>query len=533
MIAALAISVVLNIILKKFGISQIIGYVATGTIVAYGFDLHYLADSHALEQVAEFGIVFLMFTIGLEISLERLATMKRTVFGNGSMQVGITAVAVYLLMHYLFGIEFKSSLIIALAFSLSSTAIVLTHLKASKEIHMPYGQRSMGILIFQDIAVIPILLLIGFLSGSEGDFSMILLETFFSAVLVIGLLFVVGKRLMTWLLHFAAESNEEELFLASVLLIAVGASMLAHLLGFTYSLGAFVAGMIIAETKYHHKVEADIASFKDLLLGLFFVTVGLKIDIAFLLGHIGLIVSLLFGIMLLKSIIIFGVIRLGSENAVAMKTALALSQVGEFSFAIFALAGSAGLLDASLEKIIVLMVVLSMVLTPFIISRVNVFVLKIFRQPSLQNDYSGLGQRKNHIIVCGYSIVGKIVSKKLREQDSDFIVIDNSLKHVYEGLANNEDIYFGDFSKPSISEALNIEDAAAVIITLDNAEKKRLICEAVLKYSPQANLVVKVVSLEEKEMLSDLPISVMIDGKREVARILVDAAMKCDMKTIG
>jgi monovalent cation:H+ antiporter-2, CPA2 family len=364
-VTALAISVVLNIVLKKIGISQVIGYILTGTIIVYAFDLRDLNDSHALEQIAEFGIVFLMFTIGLELSLSRLGALKQIVFFNGAMQVLLTAVIVYGLAHYLFGIALTSSIIIASSFALSSTAVVLGYLKTSKEIFLPYGQRAMGILVFQDIAVIPILLLIGFLSNDGGDWQITLVHTFVSALLVLGLLFTVGRPLMTWLLHFAADSGIEELFLGSVLVIAVGASLLADALGFTYSLGAFLAGVIIAETSYHHKVEADIASFKDLLLGVFFVTVGMKIDLVFFAHHLLSILAVLTAVMMLKSLIIFSLIRLSSPKPVALKTALSLSQLGEFSFAIFALASSYGLLNPALEQYLIMIVVVSLVITPF------------------------------------------------------------------------------------------------------------------------------------------------------------------------
>jgi CPA2 family monovalent cation:H+ antiporter-2 len=294
-IAALAISVVLNIVLKKIGISQVIGYILTGTVIVYAFNLRHLNNSHTLEQIAEFGIVFLMFTIGLELSLPRLGALRKIVFVNGILQVLVTASTVFALVYGLFGIALTSSIIIASAFALSSTAVVLSYLKSSKEIHLPYGQRSMGILIFQDIAVIPILLLIGFLASEGGDWQSTLLHTAESAVLIMIILFYVGRPLMTWLLHFAADSGIEELFLGSVLVIAVGASLLADAMGFTYSLGAFLAGVIIAGTKYHHKVEADIASFKDLLLGVFFVTVGMKIDLYFFAHHFLGIIGILAG----------------------------------------------------------------------------------------------------------------------------------------------------------------------------------------------------------------------------------------------
>lgn len=529
-VIALSVSVVINLLLKYLGISQIIGYIVTGTLVAYAFDLQHAADSHALELVGEFGIVFLMFTIGLEISLSKLGSMKNEVFTNGSLQVGATAIVVYLIAHFIFNINNTSSMIIAMAFSLSSTAVVLTYLKESKEIYTPYGQRSMGILIFQDIAVIPILLLIGFLSDNESSVSEILISTALSAIVLIGLLFVVGRRAMTWLLHFSAKSNEEELFLGSVLVIVMGASLFAHYMGFTYSLGAFVAGMIIAETRYHHKVEADISSFKNLLLGTFFVTVGMKIDIFYFLHHAGTILLLLCAVLLLKSIIIFLTIRMSSTKQTALKTAIAISQVGEFSFAIFALAGLNGLIEDELSQMLVLIVVSSMIITPFLITRITAITDAVFKPEVFDSSIETISKRKNHVVVCGYSIVGRLVADELKELDADYIVIDNSMKHVKQGLLRDEEIYYGDMSKPSIVSALHVEDAAAVIVTLDNIEKKRLICETILKHTKNINLIVKVVSLSEKHVLRDLPITVIVDGKIEVARVLVERMLTCQLK---
>ena len=527
-VAALGVSTVINIFLKRFGISQIIGYILTGTILGYVFDVRH-ANSENLALIGEFGIVFLMFTIGLEISLARLNTMKQIVFVNGFFQVGLSALLFFIISHWIFDLSYQSSVIIALSLALSSTAVVLSYLKSSKDIHTTYGQRAMGILIFQDIAVIPILLLIGFMSNSNVDVLDIVIQTVLSAVILIGLLFVVGRKVMTWLLDFSANSKLDELFMGSVLVIVMGASLLAHTAGFTYSLGAFVAGMIIAETKYHHKVESDIAPFKDILLGTFFLTVGLKIDVMYFFQHISLIFGILTGILLLKTIIIYFVMNFSSKPRNAMKTALSLSQVGEFSFAIFALASSAHLLDNGLMNILVLVVVLSMIITPFLMTRIEAFVSKIFPENLHQYDLQKIQTHKNHVIVCGYSTIGKFVVKELQSKGIEHITIDNSLKHVKEGLADGEEIYYGDISKASILSSLHAEDASAVIITLDNAQKKRLISEAVSQYDKPINLIVKVVSLEEKNMLADLPINAIVDGKEEVAKILVKHSMQCNL----
>ena len=529
-IAALGISIVINIFLKRIGISQIIGYIMTGVIIVYAFDLKYLNESHALEMVGEFGIVFLMFTIGLEISLAKMNSMKRDIFGNGFAQVFLTATVVYIASHYVFLLDIKSSLILSLAFSLSSTAVVLSYLKSSKEIYSPYGQKATGILIFQDIAVIPILILISFLvNEGEQSFYLILRDTFLSAVFVVGSLFVVGRRVMTWLLHFSASSELDELFMGSVLLIVISASLLAYYMGFTYSLGAFVAGMIIAETKYHHKVESDIAPFKDILLGTFFVVVGMKIDVAMFLDNIFLIIGFFLLVLVLKTIITYSVLRSSTSHATSLKTALALSQVGEFSFVIFTVASVGGLLEGKLAQFLVLIVIFSMVVTPFFISHIGNIIEFFTKDEKIGMDISTFSMKKDHVIVCGYSVVGKFVALHLDEMDASYVVIDNSPKHVKEALKDEKEAYLGDASRLSILNALHIENAAAIIVTLDNIDKKRLICEAVLKYSKDANLIVKVASLKDKEKLKDLDITVIVDSKIEVARVLVERMLTCQL----
>ncbi|MFT7005391.1 MAG: CPA2 family monovalent cation:H+ antiporter-2 [Sulfurimonas sp.] len=530
-IATLGISIIINIFLKKIGVSQIIGYILTGTIIAYVFDLRYISDSHTLEMVGEFGIVFLMFTIGLEISLRKMGQMKKEIFGNGLLQVSFTSITVYAITYYGLDFSLKTSLIIALAFALSSTAVVLSYLKSSKEIYKPYGQISTGILIFQDIAVIPILILIGFMTA-DADQSLYdtLVNTITSAIVVIGFLFIVGKRLMTWLLQFSASSDLDELFMGSVLFIVVAASLLAHYMGFTYSLGAFVAGMIIAETKYHHKVEADIAPFKDILLGTFFVVVGMKIDIGIFIDNIVLIVGVFVAVFILKSLIIYLILRITSSHRRSLKAALALSQVGEFSFVIFSLASMGGLIEENLAQILTLIVIFSMVVTPFFITKITKIVEYQSGIKDAGEDMSALATRKNHVIVCGYSIVGKFVSKELDKLNAKYIIIDNSNKHVKEAMSDGIEAYLGDASKKSILDALNLESAASVIVTLDNVEKKRLICEAILKHTKNINLIVKVVSLEEKNMLKDLDITAIVDGKLEVAKVLVDKMATCELR---
>lgn len=528
-VGALVLSISINLWFKKLGVSQIIGYIVTGTVIVYGFELGHSKESLELELIGEFGIVFLMFTIGLEISLAKLKSIKYLVFVNGFFQVVVTALIVFVISNYLLGLDMISSLIISMALSLSSTAVVLTYLKQSKEIHAPYGQNAMGILIFQDLAVIPMLLLIGFLTSQGLSIDQILINTAISAVIVLTFLLTIGKKIVGFFLAHAANSHLEELFIGTVLAIVLATSIFAHQMGFTYSLGAFVAGMIIAETKYHYKVEADIAPFKDLLLGTFFITVGMKIDLGYLASNIINILGVLIVVMAIKTIVIFVVTRFKNDNTASFKTALALSQVGEFSFALFALAQKDHLISDDLAQFLVLLVVISMITTPFVISHINKISALFFKDKLLLEDVKETMNIKHHVIVCGYSIVGKFAVEELKSQHMQYLIVDNSYKHVKEGLDEKEPIYFGNAEKVSVLQALHIDEAAAVLVTLDNFEKKRLICESILKYNPNVNLVVKITSLEEKEGLADLPINYIIDGKKEVATILVEAASRCTL----
>jgi len=520
----LAIATVLNIILKRFGISHIIGYIATGTIVSTLFGFNGSAND-SLDFIGEFGIVFLMFTIGLELSLEKIKKMKEILLTNGLLQVVFSVVVIFLLSHFLFRLNFNTSLIISLAFSLSSTAIVLTYLKESKDIHTPYGQKSMGILIFQDLAVIPILLLITFLSNDTLSLGEVLWKTVLSALFVVIFMFTIGEKIVNALLQFSAKTELEELFLGSVFSILIGASLLAHSMGFTYSLGAFIAGMIIADTRYNIKVESDIASYKDLLLGAFFFGVGTKIDMLYFLENIHIITFVFIFAMLFKAVVIYAIIRRNADKNTSAKTALALAQIGEFSFAVFALAGSQKLIAQEMASFLILVSVISMILTPFIIG--NIYKLSsYFEKEFYESDVITPIERKNHIIVAGFATLGKIVAASLQAKGANFIIISDNLKHVLHARKLGYMAYFGHLNKLPVLESLMVKEAKAIIITMSSEQNRRLISEAVLGYSKKANIIIKIDSAEERKNMRDLPELEFVDASFEVADLLVKHALK-------
>lgn len=521
---SLALASVINIVLTKFSISHIIGYIITGTIVSNFFDFNGSTTPHSLELIGEFGIVFLMFTIGLEMSFSKLGKMKELIFFNGFVQVAFSSLVIFAMAFYLFNVAPIPSLIIALAFSLSSTAIVLPYLKKSKDIVTPYGKKAVAILVFQDLAVIPILLLMGFLANNELSMSDILIKTSLYAGAIILFMFTIGKKIITWLLHFSANARMEELFLSSVFTIVLGASLIAHEMGFTYSLGAFIAGMIIAETKFHIKVESDIASYKDLLLGAFFFAIGTKIDVLYFVSNLHWVLGILVLVMLIKALIIYLLIRIKSDKSESIKSAIALCQVGEFSFAIFAMAMNHNLLSESLGSFLILITVLSMILTPFMVSNIYkiaaLFVVEFF-----ESDKITPVEANNHTIVCGFAILGRIVAKELTNNGVNFLIISDNLTHVLLARKRGYNAYFGHLDKTPVLEALRVEQSKSIIITVNTLVTKQVICEAVLDYYPQANLIVKVSTLEEKSALADIKINSFVHAQQETAVLLVKQSM--------
>ncbi|MBE0490923.1 MAG: cation:proton antiporter [Sulfurospirillum sp.] len=524
-LSAILIATICNILLKKFHIPTIIGYIFTGTIITYSFSLHSMNGDTTLTHVAEFGIVFLMFTIGLEFSLEHLKSMKKQVFFNGFIQVMITGGIFSLSAQYLFDIQQKSAIVIGFALALSSTAIVLKILNDNGNIHSLYGRKVLGILLFQDIAVIPLLLMINIFSLTGSSVSSLIYETIVSAAIVMVLLYIMGKYVLNYFLSKVVSADSEEIFIASVLLIVIGASFLAHSFGFSYSLGAFVAGIMLAETKYKHQIEADLIPFRDLLLGLFFITIGMQIDVQIIFDYFFWILFLLFAIMAIKSAIIF-VLLINYTNArTAFKAALSISQVGEFSLAVFALASSSDLMDPVNNQILIVTVVLSMILTPFVLNNIKNIADFMIKEEA-DNEYmvysSGFD---GHIVVCGYGKLGQEIVYRLKKMNIPYVVVEHDINLVKLGESRNEPVFFGNAARKSILEQVNVEKAKSVIVAINNEKKLHLICEILDSFKTPINTVVRVADFEEKKMIEYLHVKHIVNEGREVAKTLIEKAI--------
>ena len=525
------IATVLNLFLTRFQIPTIIGYIATGIIITYLLQLSQATHSKELHMVAEFGIVFLMFTIGLEFSMPHLIQMRKEVFKYGALQVGLSMLFFFLIAYYLFALSINASIVISAALALSSTAIVLKLLNSSREISKEYGKRSLGILIFQDIMVIPILLMITILSSANISMSTLLIQTAFDAFLLFLALWFMGKYILEPFFKEVVKSNSDEIFIGSVLFVVMGASTLAHTLGFSYSLGAFIAGMIIAETRYKHQVEADLIPFRDLLLGIFFITVGMQIDFSVIAEKYLLIIGLLLLFTAVKIAIIFLLLLKNAGKRVALKTALALFQLGEFGLVIFELAKVHSLLDPTVSQVLIVTITISMVITPFVLKNISSIANFILREDDDSHCEVLVQQTMHdHIIVLGYGRLGRKVASKLENRGVKYIAIEHNINNVKEAQKEGKNVIFGNAASKSILESVNVEDASVIIVALDNVEKLHLICEVLMQVATKAKVVIKVDRFIEKEMLSEeYPDYDILVGTEQMARGMVDSVLKCQI----
>lgn len=468
----LLITVGLVSLSRRVHLPPILNYIIVGIIVGpFGFAI--IQSEQSISFLAEFGIVFLLFAIGLEFSLTQMVAMRKMVFGFGSFQVFVTGIVVFLVA-YMAGLSAESSIVIASAFTLSSTAIVIKQLTEQSEIQTRHGRSTLGILIFQDIIAIPLLILIPALGAASGNsLASELGMAFFKGAIVVVVMLIAGRYLLRPLFNEVATAKSQELFTLTVLTVVLSAAAFTEEMGISMTLGAFLAGMMLGETEYRHQIEADIRPFQDILLGLFFITVGMMISPELIGKHFIIIIAVAVGIMVLKALVIFLVMRAFKKaEGISLRTAISLSQVGEFGLVLLTLALSYKVLDEQLGQILLTSAVISMMLTPVLI-KFNGRIAKRFCRKSYQSNFSEMENviqedsqhLSNHVVLFGFGRVGQTTAKFLEQAHVPFVALDMDIKRVQEAQQSGEPVYFGDSAKQSIIKATNIEKAKVAIIT--------------------------------------------------------------------
>jgi len=524
-ITTIAIATAMNIVLKRVNMPTIIGYIITGVIVGNLFGIS-LQDNQSLEHIAEFGVVFLMFTIGLEFSVSHLVSMRREVFLFGMLQVILTGAILAILIQLCFDIPYKSAIIMGAGLALSSTAIVLKVLNESGKIKTGYGHNAVGILIFQDIAVIPILLMITIFTREDKSLAELLTETAINAMITLGMLIVIGKFLLGHLFKTVSNADSKEIYMGSILLTVVGASYIAHSFGFSYSLGGFIAGTMIADTIYKYQVEADLIPFRDLLLGVFFVTVGLQIDFDVVIDNILSVGMICLGVMFIKTTITFAILVYTSGNKTALKTAITLSQIGEFTLVVFSLLLVNKMLDPTLVQIVMVAIVLSMIITPLLLNNLDAIV-GLFIKGEIEKD--SLDQASvigGHVILCGYGAFGRVVSDMLDKADINHVIVTNNTEGYVRAKEARKSVVFGDSSDRVLLNRLQIKDAMNTILALDDFEEVQQASAAITLISPDIPVIAKVPTEEECHLLEEFNHELLLDGNTHTAAVLTDQLIR-------
>jgi monovalent cation:H+ antiporter-2, CPA2 family len=461
------------------------------------FALNLLPSTESGRHVAEFGIVFLMFSIGLEFSLPKLYAMRKTLFGLGGAQVSIT-LFVTMLLSWLAGFSLPTAFVVGGALTMSSTAIVSKVLMERVDLNSRHGRLSIGILLFQDLAVIPILVLIPALGAQTGNLATTLGMSFIKSAVLLFLLFKFGKGIINFWFSLVARQRSRELFVLNVLTVTLLLAAVTKIAGLSYALGAFIAGMLISETRYRYQVESDIAPFRDILLGLFFISVGMLLDFNYLLQHIGLVLLLLAGFILFKALVVAVLVRaFGFETGVGIRTGIVLAQAGEFSFVILALGLEQNLIGGNELQLMLAATLLSMVFAAFVIpynGRIARKLVKSYTRNSSQvvEALEGVSKDlKNHVIICGYGRSGQYLGRFLKEESIPFIALDIDPTRVHEAAAAGEHVMYGDAGRRIVLEAAGGARAKALIVSYSDMRASMKVLHVAQESYPKLPVIVR------------------------------------------
>ncbi|UUS64918.1 MULTISPECIES: monovalent cation:proton antiporter-2 (CPA2) family protein [unclassified Acinetobacter] len=499
----LGASLLLVPLLKRFGIATVLGYLFTGILL--GPDVFNIAsDPQAIQDLAEFGVILLMFLIGLELRPQRLWSMRSSIFGMGSLQVGLTGLVLALGSFFALQQGIAASIVIGFALALSSTAFVLQMLSEKQQLNTTYGQQSFSILLFQDMAAIPLIAVIPLLAGTESSHHGI---AYFAAIIAtFSGLFLFSRYLMRPFFRFVAKSGAHELITAVGLFIVLGVVVLMDVLGISTTLGAFLTGVLLADSEFRHELEASIAPFKGLLLGLFFMTVGMTTELSLFVEMPWFIIGGALALMLIKMASVTAIARYlknSWRNSILLATCLA--QGGEFAFVVFSVAKSENVVQQAILEPLTLIVTLSMVLTPMLYWLIQSQILPRFN-PKTIPEYDDIPDEHNPVIIAGFGRFGQIIARVAHLQHLSFTAIDSNLDKVDFVRNYGGHLYYGDATQPDILRAAGIEHAKVFVLAMDDIEDSMNVARHIRLNYPQLKLLVRARDRHQVHLLRDLGI---------------------------
>ncbi|MEY2897052.1 MAG: hypothetical protein RL669_1321 [Pseudomonadota bacterium] len=485
---------------RRLGLPPLLAYLVIGILVgphAAGL----VPDTREARYLAEFGVVFLMFSIGLEFSLAKLRSMRRIVLGLGGAQVLLT-IALTLALGWLIGpwlgLSLQAAFVLGGALAMSSTAIIMKMLAERLELESEHGKRIVGVLLFQDLAVVPLLVIIPALASPPEEMTRTLGLAFLKAAVVLGVLLVGGQKLMSGWFRTVARRRSHELFILNVLLVTLGLAWVTEEAGLSLALGAFVAGMLIAETEFRHQVEEDIKPFRDVLLGFFFITIGMLLDLRVVVGQFGWVLLALLVPVAFKLALIFGLTRaFGASVGTSLRTGLALCTAGEFGFVLLGLGSAGNLLEPRMLQIVLAAMLLSMMAAPLLVQYADRIVLRVSGAEWMQKslELHRIAQRSmttdHHVVVAGYGRTGQHLAKMLEQEGIGYVALDLDPDRVREAAAAGDSVVYGDAGRRETLVAAGVTRAAALVVTYNDAHSALKLIHFAHEINPSLPIIVR------------------------------------------
>ena len=517
-------SVPIAFIFNRLQQPSIVGFMVTGVLIG-PFGLGLIKDAHDIDVLAELGVALLLFTIGLEFSLRRILEMKRLVLFGGGLQVVLTILAVTATA-FVFGRSIRQAIFFGFLFALSSTAIVLKSYIDRAEIDAPHGRAAVGILLFQDLSIVPMMLLIPLLAGQEGFSVSRIAQTLGMAILIVAAIIFTSRKVVPYLLFQIVRLRSPEVFIISIVLLSLGTSWLTSQFGLSLALGAFVAGMVLSESEYSHQIVADILPFRDVFNSLFFISIGMLLsfnafssDLLMMLVWVG---ALIVG----KTLLVLAVARLlGFSLRVSLMTALGLAQIGEFSFILSKAGLPAGLLSETDYQRFLAASILSMIATPFLIKaapRIGYAMKSVFApgslfEPSVEGFDTLEPDLRSHVVIVGYGLNGRNLAKVLRRTDVPYLVLELNAEVVRNARAEGERIVYGDATRKEVLRHVLVEHARIVVLAISDPLATRHTVWLVRQMNPEIQIIVRTRYMAEMPDLRELGANEVIPEEFETS----------------
>lgn len=473
---------------KRLNLGSVLGYLAAGMLIG-PHALALIPEAEQAMRVAEFGVVLLLFVIGLELKPARLWRLRGEIFGIGLAQVALTAAAIFIGAHY-FGADWRTGLVAGLGLALSSTAFAIQILRERGDLTKPYGDRSFAILLFQDIAIVPLLAMVAFISPTISDASDPVWLSGLKMIGAIAAVIVLGRYGLKPLFRLIAQTKAEEVFTAAALLVVVGASLLVDAAGLSMAMGAFIAGVLLAETEFRHQLETDIEPFRGLLMGLFFIAVGMSVDLARVYDNLALVLAAVVGLIALKGVILYFIARVArSPVADALRIAAVLSQGGEFGFVIFSVALAGAVVTAETASLLSAIATLSMATTPALMAGVGWLLDKAGPDEA---EMDGLtppnAAPAGSVIIAGFGRFGQVVGRLLRQRGYEVTLIDNNPRRIQIAESFGNKVFFGDARRTDMLAKAGAEEAQAIFLCIDDRDGARLAVERIRDRFPSTKI---------------------------------------------